>query len=75
MYNTDESNDCTIRLVNETALSYESEHPYGNNDECNAEFSCSVGKIPEYRIQLLDTASSYTYSRSCSFDSLGLYIN
>ena len=71
MYNTEESDDCTISLVNETALSYESEHPYSNNDECNAEFSCSIGKIPEYRIQVLRTESS----SSCSYDSLGLYIN
>ena len=65
MYNTDESDNCTISLVNETALSYETENEY-NEFKCNAEFSCSVGQIPEYRIQRLNTVPS----GSCYYHSL-----
>ena len=73
MYNTHESDDCTIRLLNETAVSYESKHPYGNYDECKAEFSCSVGQIPEYRIQRFEIEGDIY--KQCKYDSLGLYIN
>ena len=72
-----ESDDCTISPINETAVSYESEHPYGNYDKCNAEFSCSVGQVPEYRIQRLHIKNR-SYSGVpvyCAYDSLGLYIN
>ena len=67
MYNTDESDNCTISLVNETALSYETENEY-DEFKCHAEFSCSVGQIPEYRIQRLNTVPS----GSCYYQSLGI---
>ena len=72
MYTAEDSDVCTVSLLNETAVSYEREKPNymrgpnGKDDECNAEFSCSFGKIPEYRIQRYRTDW-------CGYDFLGLY--
>ena len=75
MYTTEQSDDCTISLHNETAVSYESENPYRPYDKCNAEFSCSAGRIPEYRIQRFRT-EPWSYFGSCYIrDYLGLYIS
>ena len=74
MFTVDHIGDCTIILLNDTAVSYESENPYRNHDKCNAEFSCSAGQIPEYQIQRLHT-SSYSCGWYYQTDYLGLYIN
>ena len=71
LYTVGDGDDCTITPLNKTAVSYESESPYADYDKCNANFTCSVGKILEYRIQRFEIERS----RSCYYDSLGLYIN
>ena len=49
-YTVEESNGCTINLLNESDLIYETGNPYRNYDKCEAEFSCSENRVIRYWI-------------------------
>ena len=68
-YTVEKDNGCSISLINGTSLIYETANPYGNYNECNAEFNCPDDKIIRYSIERFDIEQDPT----CRWDSLGLY--
>jgi len=64
----EKSDDCTISLINDTAVVYETEDPYDDGDECNAEFYCPNGQVLRYSIQRFEIEESI----GCDYDSLVL---
>ena len=69
-YTVEESNGCSINLLNESDLIYETGNPYRNNDKCEAQFSCSDGQVIRYWIDRFEIEKK----SNCKKDALGLYI-
>jgi len=59
---------CTISLINDTAVVYETEDPYHDNDKCNVDFSCPNGQVLRYSIQRFEIEKHSL----CKYDSLVL---